>query len=243
MATTGPLSEPTILVSPQAAGPAVPEREIGPGGVSGCSAMPGSEKVQPARQSSRIQGGQDTLERHAVKGEGEGSGGGDGGARGELSPVGGSKGPEPLASPNVLHWVGWLPGTTRCGAGPAVPASHGAAARRARGVQVEGRLAETELRSRPSALHCRGRPFRFPHRRRDLRSLRGESVQAAFWGVLVCQGVRKSSLPGKARGFRGHDTVERHDGLSVVMEKIDQWEQENPASNGRQMIDDFRRWG
>ena len=58
-------------------------------------------------------------------GEGEGSGGGDGGARGALSPVGGSKGPEPLASPSVLHWVGWLPGTTRCGAGPAVPASHG----------------------------------------------------------------------------------------------------------------------
>ena len=24
------------------------------------------------------------------------------------------KGPEPLASPNVLHWVGWLPGTERC---------------------------------------------------------------------------------------------------------------------------------
>ena len=44
-------------------------------------------------------------------GEGEGSGGGDGGVRGELSPVGGSKGPELLASPNVLHWVGWLPGT------------------------------------------------------------------------------------------------------------------------------------
>ena len=61
----------------------------------------------------------------SVMGEGEGSGGGDGGAGGELSPVGGSKGPEPLASPNVLHWVGWLPGTTRCGAGPAVPASHG----------------------------------------------------------------------------------------------------------------------
>ncbi len=48
------------------------------------------------------------------------------GGRGEFPPVGGSKGPEPLASPNVLHWVGWLPGTTRCGAGPAVPASHGA---------------------------------------------------------------------------------------------------------------------
>ena len=182
--------------------------------------MPGSEKVQPARQSWRIQGGQDTIERHAgldvvmekivqweqaipasngrgliddfrlwgsrrwsrtdappkkprwragvardfnhpnaflsegevlavvvesfpvasraikasVMGEGEGSGGGDGGGQGRAPPGRGSKGPEPLARPNVLHWVGWLPGTTRCAAGPAVPASHGTAARRARGV-------------------------------------------------------------------------------------------------------------
>ena len=44
----------------------------------------------------------------SVMGEGEGSGVGDGGARGALPVVGGSKGPEPLASPNVLHWVGWL---------------------------------------------------------------------------------------------------------------------------------------
>ena len=65
MATTGPLSESATPVSPQTAGPAVPERGIGPGGVSGCSAVPGSEKVEPARQSSRIQGGQDTVERHA----------------------------------------------------------------------------------------------------------------------------------------------------------------------------------
>ena len=50
------------------------------------------------------------------------------GGKGEFPPVGGSKGPEPLASPNVLHWVGWLPGTTRCGAGLAVPASPGASA-------------------------------------------------------------------------------------------------------------------
>ena len=35
IATTGPLSEPTIPVSPQAAGPAVPEREIGPATGSG----------------------------------------------------------------------------------------------------------------------------------------------------------------------------------------------------------------
>ena len=60
-----PLTEPTISVSPQTAGPLVPERGIGPGGVSACSAMPGSEKVQPARQSWRFQGGQDTIERHA----------------------------------------------------------------------------------------------------------------------------------------------------------------------------------
>ena len=47
----------------------------------------------------------------------------DGGPGGNFPAVGGSKGPEPLASPNVIHWVGWLPLTTRCGTGPAVPAS------------------------------------------------------------------------------------------------------------------------
>ena len=52
-----------------------------------------------------------------------------------------------------------------------------------------------------------------------------------------------SCLPGKAGGFRGQDTVERHDGLSVVMEKIVQRDQENPPSNGREMIDDFRLRG
>jgi hypothetical protein len=39
------------------------------------------------------------------------------------------------------------------------------------------------------------------------------------------------------------DTVERHAGLYVATEKIDQWEQETPASNGRDMIDDFRLRG
>ena len=62
--TAGPLSEPALPVSPQTAGPAVSERGIGPGGVSECCAMPESEKVQPARQSWRFQGGQDTIERH-----------------------------------------------------------------------------------------------------------------------------------------------------------------------------------
>ena len=54
--SSGSLSGLAILVSPQAARPAISEREIGAGGVSGCSGMPESEKVQPARQSSRIQG-------------------------------------------------------------------------------------------------------------------------------------------------------------------------------------------
>ena len=84
-----------------------------PGGVSGCSAMPGSEKVQPARQSSRIQGGQDTVERFpvasraieaSVMGEGEGSGGGDGGARGALSRSGVRRGRSP--SPAPMYYIG-----------------------------------------------------------------------------------------------------------------------------------------
>ena len=49
-----------------------------------------------------------------------------------------------------------------------------------------------------------------------------------------------ASLPGKARGFRGQETVERHGGFDVVREKVVQWEQENPASNGRERIDNFR---
>jgi len=57
-----PLSVPTIPVFPQAAGPAVPETEIGARVVPGCSGMPGVWKSQPARQSSRIPG-QDAVER------------------------------------------------------------------------------------------------------------------------------------------------------------------------------------
>ena len=38
----------------------------------------------------------------------------------------------------------------------------------------------------------------------------------------------------------GQDTIERHSGLDVVMEKVIQQEQVNPASNGRELIDDFR---
>ena len=69
-------------------------------------------------------------------------------------------------------------------------------------------------------------------------------MQEAFRGVLACQGPGNRSLPGKARGFRGQDTVERHGGFSAAaVKKVLEWEQENPASKGREMIDDFRLRG
>ena len=36
---------------------------------------------------------------------------------------------------------------------------------------------------------------------------------------------------------------QRHDRVNAVVEKILQWKQDTPASNGREMIDDFRLWG
>ena len=65
-------------------------------------------------------------------------------------------------------------------------------------------------------------------------------MQEAFRGVLVCQAPGNPSLPRKARGSRGQETVEGHGSLNVVVEKIDHWEQENPASNGREVMHDFR---
>ena len=62
--SSGSLSGPTIPVSPQAAGPAVPERGIGPGRVPGCSAMPGAWKSQPAPGKAQGFRGQDTVERY-----------------------------------------------------------------------------------------------------------------------------------------------------------------------------------
>ena len=49
--------------------------------------------------------------------------------------------------------------------------------------------------------------------------------------------------PGKARGFRGQDTVERHGGRDPVVDKIDQAEEEAAALSGAGMVDDFRLWG
>ena len=93
------------------------------------------------------------------------------GGQGETPPGRGFEGAEPLASSNVLHWVGWLPGTTRCGAGLAVPASPGAAACRTRGGDSHpydgtalapggGNYPPIPLRPRPAALTASQNGFR-----------------------------------------------------------------------------------
>ena len=65
-------------------------------------------------------------------------------------------------------------------------------------------------------------------------------------GVPGCSGMPgawKWQRAVKLADSGGSVTVERHGGFDVVMEKIVPWEQENPVSNGRDMIDDFRLWG
>ena len=94
------------------------------------------------------------------------------------------------------------------------------------------RMATTERTAIPNSPQAAGQ-----------RSLRRESVHEAFRGVPACQGPGNLSLPGKARGLRGQDTVEGYGGFDVVMERAVQWEQENPASNDHEMIDDFRLRG
>ena len=68
----------------QGAGPAVPETEIGAGGVPGWSGMPGDWKRQPARQSTRIQGAGHRRRRWPLRcrhGEGRPMGAGNPGLR------------------------------------------------------------------------------------------------------------------------------------------------------------------
>ena len=59
IANTGPLSEPTIPVFPQAARPTVSERGIGTEGVPGCSGRPRAWKSQPVPGRARGIRGQD----------------------------------------------------------------------------------------------------------------------------------------------------------------------------------------
>ena len=201
-------------------------------------------KASPKRRITHVAVASRAI-KASVMGEGEGSGGGNGGPR--ESPPG--RGFEGAGAPRQHQCI-----TLGRLAPPALSAVRAQApppprtARRARGVQVEGRLAETELRPRPRALRSSGSlsgpaiPVS-PQAARPAVSERGIGAG----GVSGCSGMPGSEKVQPARqSWRiqgGQDTVERHDALSVVMEKIDQWEQENPASNGREMIDDFRLRG
>ena len=65
-----------------------------------------------------------------------------------------------------------------------------------------------------------------------------------FWAAGARgEASRQAALLRQAIADADRDTVERHGGLNVAMEKIDQLEQETPASNGAGMIDDFRLRG
>jgi len=68
-------------------------------------------------------------------------------------------------------------------------------------------------------------------------------VQEAFRGVLACQGPGNPSLPGKARGYGGKDTVEHNGVLDAGAGMVDQAEAEMAALSGAGMIDDFRLRG
>ena len=65
-----------------------------------------------------------------------------------------------------------------------------------------------------------------------------------FWrGCSKGEASQQAAFLRQAIADADWDTIERHGGLNVVMEKIAQLEQEMPASNGRGMIDEFRLWG
>ena len=65
-----------------------------------------------------------------------------------------------------------------------------------------------------------------------------------FWAASgKREASRQADVLRQAIADADWDTVECHGGLNVVMEKIDQLEQEKPASNDAGMIDDLRLRG
>ena len=78
----------------------------------------------------------------------------------------------------------------------------------------------------------------------DLHLLDRAGLRLEFWaGGTNGEASPQAAFLRQAIADAAWDTVERHDDVDVDMEKIDQWEQENPTSNGREMIDDFRLRG
>ena len=72
---------------------------------------------------------------------------------------------------------------------------------------------------------------------------RAERVMRSWVGGDLTEAARELINLRWAVTSADRDTVERHGGFDVVMEEIVQREQEKPASNGREMIDDFRLRG
>ena len=70
-------------------------------------------------------------------------------------------------------------------------------------------------------------------------------VVAVAWEQKLLDGASRVLRFWHGRGITeaDWDTVERHVGFNAVVEKIVQWEQENPVTKGRRSIDDFRLWG
>ena len=58
----------------------------------------------------------------------------------------------------------------------------------------------------------------------------------------MSEGEKEALMLRQAIADTDWDTLERHGGFNAVVKKILQWEQENPASKGRGMIDNFRLW-
>ena len=61
--------------------------------------------------------------------------------------------------------------------------------------------------------------------------------------LRYARGLEIAACPRQSSRIQGSGHRRHHGGLDVVIEKIVQWQQKNPASNGRGMIDDFRLWG
>ncbi len=78
---------------------------------------------------------------------------------------------------------------------------------------------------------------------RDQKHLDRTGRRLEFRGGGSRGDSRQATFLRQAIADADWDTIERHAGRDVVMEKIVQREQETPTSNGREMIDDFRLWG
>ena len=77
----------------------------------------------------------------------------------------------------------------------------------------------------------------------DGRLKRSQPVFQSWAAIDISEADHEAIFLRQAIADADWDTVERHGGCHAAVNKILQWDQESPASNGREMIDDFRLWG